>query len=125
MKRIKLIKSLFLITTCFVIAYPRTANAQWIPVGESESGVHYSVSSTYWTLRSNQNIRIYYHRNSNMRRENYRRGVLGAVNCATGAYTFSVSGDGRSFKISSRDYDWSFPSSGSIAESYVETVCSL
>ena len=104
-KKMKLSQLLFLITTCLVIAVPKAVNAQWVPIGESEDGVKQWVSKNYWILNSYPNIRIYHFQASSMSGENSRRGVLGAVNCATGAFTFKVSGNGQKFKVSPNDYE--------------------
>ena len=102
---------------------PKEVRDQWVPVGESESGSKADVSSSYWTIGSNQNIRIYYFRFSSMRDENYQKGVLAAANCTKRTYTYEVSGDGQHFKISTHDYDWKLTSPDSLGRKIVETIC--
>jgi hypothetical protein len=114
---------LLLLSSLFPLLFVQPGYAQWVPIGRDEKGQTWYVSSRYWDLENKPWIRIFYNRSPYMTQSEYKRGRLIAVDCRSGALTYKVSGDGKRFKISDRDYDWVIHGEDSVGYFMAIEVC--
>lgn len=114
-------KILFLITTYLVIAFPKTVNAQWVPMGTDVNGNSYTVNNERWLYHHDSpRIILFYSWNSSM---SDPRGMLTATNCDARTVTFMVYGNIPNAQVSTNAQDWIAVADGGPLDESIEFAC--